>query len=118
MDLDELLGKTPSTYEGADDDKAKTVEDKKELANLSNTAVAKMDLDELLGKIPGPYEGADDDKAKTVEDKKELANLSNTAVAAPLATTKTFVSVLEEGCRKYYSGAAPVFTPDFTESIR
>lgn len=43
--------------------------------------------------------------------------LSSSSTGTSVSPVKTFVSILEEGCKKYYDGTPPIFTPSLIEMV-
>lgn len=77
-----------------------------------------VDLDELFGNKPCLEAAKDSGKSmNSSEQTKEGVQAAIPAVATATTPAKTFVSILEEGCKKYYSGAPPVFTSDLSEMV-
>ncbi|VDO23783.1 unnamed protein product [Brugia timori] len=54
----------------------------------------------------------DNERIVEMQQNEELLTSSTGISVTP---TKTFVSILEEGCKKYYDGSPPVFTSNFVE---
>lgn len=54
------------------------------------------------------------EKKTETQVSERFSTLSSTSSAA---TVKSFVSILEEGCKKYYDGTPPIFTRHFAETV-
>ncbi|KAM3724110.1 Interferon-inducible double-stranded RNA-dependent protein kinase activator [Dirofilaria immitis] len=83
-----------------------------------------VDLDDLTGnknsknnketKNIERFEVMDNDNEQIMEIKADGgSSASSTGTSVP--PVKTFVSILEEGCKKYYDGTPPIFTPGLTD---
>ncbi|EFO27344.1 double-stranded RNA binding domain-containing protein family protein [Loa loa] len=83
-----------------------------------------VDFDNLIGnknsknskeiEKVGKLEVMDTDSEQTMEVQTN-GGLSSTSTGTSVAAVKTFVSILEEGCKKYYDGTPPIFMPAFVE---
>lgn len=76
-----------------------------------------MDIDRLTSKknskINEEVEKVDERMMETYSSGGSSTSSSGTS-AYP---AKSFVSILEEGCRKYYDGTAPIFIPTPVETV-
>ncbi|CAG9536442.1 unnamed protein product [Cercopithifilaria johnstoni] len=52
---------------------------------------------------------------KQMVEMQSSGGSSTSSIGTSVSPVKTFVSILEEGCKKYYDGTAPIFMPSLVE---